>query len=560
MADRSSIIRAATLKSVRERNRLNEQAQRELQALYQRVAEQLAAQAANMVDVSGRVALDQLQWLLTQTQNQISKMGEQRNGMLYRYLGLSADIAAQPFSGQLKTELLFSIKHQSVAFVKSLTGNDGLQLSERLWRLDQGAAQAVSEQIQSAIIRGDSAHQAAAAALSRGQTAPDGTQAALDAASGRQIGRSIRDVMTGAPDPFTGRGEVWQAERVFRTEINRAHGEAYMSAAFETDGVAGIRFNLSPRHPRVDVCDEHASADLYGLGPGVYPERASCPWPAHPNTFSYVTAVFDDELPGAQTAVEKSPPPAPEEPTEPQTLDQYIERGRQHGERLRLGLDNSSFLERLHTDLAGKRGAGSAVASVSNGGVGAKLVQAASRMYPQSWVKQTDALGPLFARKTSGRGWQCTLTEDRATVIINQFGLIQNARRGMGWITAGNFRTAVHEYAHRLQSAMPGLDDIFQGLHQRRTAGMPLKKLRDLTGISYKSGEVTREDHYTNPYQGKVYSPHGRSYVGQYGALEVMTMAFDSVLGGDLSRLTAMLETDREMIDLVLGVLYHYDP
>ena len=36
-----------------------------------------------------------------------------------------------------------------------------------------------------------------------------------------------------------------QVERVFRTEINRAHGEAYMAAGEGTPGFAGWRFLLS---------------------------------------------------------------------------------------------------------------------------------------------------------------------------------------------------------------------------------------------------------------------------------------------------------------------------
>ena len=61
---------------------------------------------------------------------------------------------------------------------------------------------------------------------------------------------------------------------------------------------------LSPRHPRVDICDEHAAADLYGLGQGVYPVD-ECPWPAHPNTFSYTEAVYRDEIGSLNPTVEK---------------------------------------------------------------------------------------------------------------------------------------------------------------------------------------------------------------------------------------------------------------
>ena len=62
----------------------------------------------------------------------------------------------------------------------------------------------------------------------------------------------------------------------------------------EDEEAVGLRYCLSPRHPRKDICDTHASADLYGLGAGVYPVDA-CPWPAHPNTFSYVEVVYSDE-------------------------------------------------------------------------------------------------------------------------------------------------------------------------------------------------------------------------------------------------------------------------
>ena len=52
---------------------------------------------------------------------------------------------------------------------------------------------------------------------------------------------------------------------------------------------------LSPNHPRVDICDMHASVNRFGLGRGVYPKGKN-PWPAHPNTLSYVEAVFTDEV------------------------------------------------------------------------------------------------------------------------------------------------------------------------------------------------------------------------------------------------------------------------
>jgi hypothetical protein len=46
----------------------------------------------------------------------------------------------------------------------------------------------------------------------------------------------------------------------------------------------------------VHNCDLLAAQNLYGLGPGVYPSREKTPWPAHPNTLSFVQMVFDDEV------------------------------------------------------------------------------------------------------------------------------------------------------------------------------------------------------------------------------------------------------------------------
>lgn len=56
----------------------------------------------------------------------------------------------------------------------------------------------------------------------------------------------------------------------------------------------------------VHNCDMHAHANLYGLGPGIYPFGKS-PWPAHPNTLSYTVIVFDDEVSDADRAGRETP-------------------------------------------------------------------------------------------------------------------------------------------------------------------------------------------------------------------------------------------------------------
>lgn len=56
----------------------------------------------------------------------------------------------------------------------------------------------------------------------------------------------------------------------------------------------------------VHNCDLYAKANLYGLGAGVYP-GGEHPYPAHPNTISFITPVFKDEISDADRAGKQTP-------------------------------------------------------------------------------------------------------------------------------------------------------------------------------------------------------------------------------------------------------------
>lgn len=177
---------------------------------------------------------------------------------------------------------------------------DGLRLSDRLWRLNQGAKETQTRAIGQAVVSGWDASRAAAQFMYGGKPVP------MDVKD--RLGRAKVDALMRNADLLTGDGgEVWKADRVFRTEINRAHGTAYMAGAEKTPGFVGFRFLLSPRHPRPDVCDYFAEQNLYGLGKGVYPTAKETPWPAHPNTLSFVEMVFADEVTDADRAGKETP-------------------------------------------------------------------------------------------------------------------------------------------------------------------------------------------------------------------------------------------------------------
>ena len=205
----------------------------------------------------------------------------------------------------------------------------------------------------------------------------------------------------------------------------------------------------------------------------------------------------------------------------------------------------------------------------------------ATRMYPQAWVDVSDGLGKVHSRvSATGRGYAWTAHVDSAIPdTLTEFLDLQQAKKGEGVIThcAGDVGTAIHEYAHRLQTAIPGLDRLFQRLHLGRVSKDPIEQLKTITGnTGYKDDEVTRKDHYVNPYQGKEYAvKDGKALPG--GALEVITMAMEAVVGGNALKpsrtiagkltlsdsrdeLRNLYARDREVLDLVVGALLHFKP
>lgn len=636
MSDRTAIqaaIKRATKAAQTDMNRLDAAALSELEQVYRLAAADIQQQIQSHAAGDGNLALSELQSLRDQVNARLGKLAESRNVLLQQKMGDAAALGVDPFAvpsalspsplplvgnGLLSASAAMQINHEALQFVRNFVAADGLQLSDRIWRIDRQAREAVTGAIEQAVIQGHGASQAAREFLMRGEAVPLDIQNKMGMANAGKVGKEA------AGSLFTGNGSpLDNAMRLFRTEINRAHGTAYLKGAEAHPDCVGTRFLLSPRHPQHDICDLHASANLHGLGPGVYPPGKT-PWPAHPNTLSYVAAVFKDEVTAADRAgketalqalekltpsqrigvlgvnkheafkegklkqgmikapwkavqkrigikppvkLEQMPKPAKTVAPANLSLDEMLAAGRSIGDGLLKvaqtpnGIHGPSLFEEIHKQLGALRPINTP-AKVENSGKGAEWVKAASRLFPDDWTKQADAYGPLSVRATTGRGRQYSFNHDvkGARYKITGFGAI-TAKGGDGFISTGSFSTSVHEYTHRLQHVIPELDNYFQDLHGKRTAGDPLKRLRDLfPGYNYKRDEVTREDKYISAYQGRVYSGYGHSYLGKSGALEVMTMAFEYVLGGSAAKLEKIVEHDREMFNLVIGLLFKYVP
>lgn len=251
----------------------------------------------------------------------------------------------------------------------------------------------------------------------------------------------------------------------------------------------------------------------------------------------------------------------------PATIDEFIAAGKAIVDALPDGaVDPLACHQALLARLQAEVGI-SNPCTVASRGAGASLVKAASQLFPDTWTAAADALGPLYAKARAGaRGFHFTETATPnypgQTCSLPEFGRVP-IEQGAGYIFVrpGALDCAVHEFAHRLQHALPDLQKLFADLHQRRTRGDALERLRDVTMIPYAPEEMTRKDKYADPYQGKEYSR---------GPLEVMTMALQAVLGA-ASAVTRggnsptewfrkVYTTDREMVDFTVGLLFHWKP
>jgi len=214
--------------------------------------------------------------------------------------------------------------------------------------------------------------------------------------------------------------------------------------------------------------------------------------------------------------------------------------------------NREAFIAALFKHLKKGRSFDNVQAKIVGSGKAAPMVRKASTLFPDAWVSKSNQAGDTHTRYSRGRGWHKVIKSEydgKRGHIGGGFG-IERVKAGDSYILAGRMSTAVHEYTHRLQYVFPDIDAVFTAEHASRTTGDPLKRLRDLTGNKkYKIHEVAREDHYVTPYMGREY--------GKTGAKEVMTIAFEYLLGGDSVNFEALYMIDREMFDMTLGILEH---
>lgn len=300
MTDRRDAIARASAQARDHLAALDRAATQKLEALYQQLADLLERELLWRADETGAFDPSLARDLIGQAQSLLEQLRRPQGDLLGETLIGAAELGAAAWVLGLAHEeaqaARAALAVTAAHFVEQFVGADGLKLSDRLWRIENGALEAIADTLRRNVQLGQDASKAAAAFLARGEAIPLDVRAHLGLDRAEKLGGAVREALV------TGKGSAYRdALRVFRTELNRAHAEAYQAGAASNPDVIGMKFNLSPAHPRTDICDTHAHANQHGLGPGVYPV-GQAPWPAHPNTMSYLTAVFRGEVSEADRA------------------------------------------------------------------------------------------------------------------------------------------------------------------------------------------------------------------------------------------------------------------
>ena len=171
---------------------------------------------------------------------------------------------------------------------------DGLNLSGRIWQLDRNARDGMNQMIGKAISDGSSAWQLAQDLeqyLGADADCPRWTSTRLYKRTKSEIaGGDLTGLVTN-PN-CDGQGVSYNALRLARTEIQKAHALATDRVMQNSPWVEKEKVNLSAQHPETDICDDVTSGGE--KGEGVYPV-GEIELPLHPNCLCFKTAVLMEE-------------------------------------------------------------------------------------------------------------------------------------------------------------------------------------------------------------------------------------------------------------------------
>lgn len=170
---------------------------------------------------------------------------------------------------------------------------DNLNLSARVWNVDREARDGIAQVILKGVSNQSSAWQIA-------QELEQFLGASADCprwTSTRLYGRTKTEIAKGdttglVSRPCDGRGVSYNALRLSRTELQKAHALATDKIMAAQPWVEKEQVHLSEAHPEPDICDDVAHGGEGGKG--IY-SKGEHELPFHPNCLCYKTAVLMPE-------------------------------------------------------------------------------------------------------------------------------------------------------------------------------------------------------------------------------------------------------------------------
>jgi len=111
---------------------------------------------------------------------------------------------------------------------------------------------------------------------------------AIEAGNDKQVAKLMRVIIDDKANSV--------ARRIARTEISRAWTDGFFLASQEDEDIEYYKWQKVSNHIDTDVCTFHSKANLFGLGPGIYPKTAFPPLPAFPNCRCYIEEVLRGDV------------------------------------------------------------------------------------------------------------------------------------------------------------------------------------------------------------------------------------------------------------------------
>jgi hypothetical protein len=172
--------------------------------------------------------------------------------------GANAAIVGAVGTGALVTASMERLNRDVFEYVVKRFGEDGLVLSDRVWRLSGDMRDELSKVLRADILRGEAVSTMIA---------------------------NVRQVHD---------NETWKIKRLVVTEGNTAYRTATSYNAQRSNVVKGVKINDRPGHNNhtKHKCYTLAQRDPYGMGEGVYKPEDSEIFSPHPNCTSFITYVL----------------------------------------------------------------------------------------------------------------------------------------------------------------------------------------------------------------------------------------------------------------------------